>query len=176
MPTAISGARQARSFVTPTGGAIASRVIDFNFASDQGIEISAVLGMVQAVDSSPTPSDTAPVAIQVASTLHQEEGTIEDVPFADGEDADQIDTEVFFELTASGMFQTGTTNTFGAGGNSAQAVLYLPYVRPILVARNITHRGETGATGVNGRCSILIFYHYVRFSLQEQGLILARRQ
>lgn len=176
MPTIISGPRQARSMVTPAGAAVDTRVLDFNFSSEQGIEITAVLGNIGGFDGSPQASDTVPVQMNFAQTLHLEEGTIENVPHADGEDADEIDTEIFFEQKASGMFQTGTTNTFGAGGNGPNSTLYLPYRDPILVARNITHRGEALAAGQNGQCSVVIFYHYVRFSLTELGLILARRQ
>jgi len=175
MPTIISGPRQARSFVTPSN-AVVSRVLDFNFASDQGLEITAVLGYGRIADLSPAVSDTIPVPIIGAQSLHLEEGTIENVPIADGEDADEIDTELFFQMDFGGMFQTGTTNTFGAGGSSDAQNLYIPYRDPILVARNITHRGEASGAGVQGQCGVLIFYHYVRFSIAELGLILSRRQ
>jgi len=175
MSQIISGPRRARSFVTPTGVAQVTRVLDFNFASDQGIEITAVLGAIAVTDSSPAPSDTVPVHVRAAQSLHLEEGTIEDVPIAGGDDADEIDTEVFFSQEAGGMFQTGTTNTFGAGGGSPTNNLYVPFRDPVKVARNITHRGETIVGGQDGQCGVLIFYHYVRFSLAELGLILARR-
>lgn len=177
MPTPISGPRQARSMVSPAGGGSpVTRVIDFNFAANQGIEIFGILGSIYGVDQTPAPSDTAATLIHAAQSLHLEEGTIEDIPFDDGEDADQIDTEVFFEMDAAGLFQTGTTNTFGAGGSAASAVLYVPYAKPILVARNITHRGEDADAGQTAQCRVLIFYQYVVFSLAELGLILARRQ
>lgn len=176
MPTIISGPRQMRSFVSPSGAQVVTRVIDFNFASDQGIQVHGVLGSISSVDLSPTVSDTVPVSITIAQSLHLEEGTIEDVPFADGEDADQIDSEVFFAQHQRGMFQTGATATFGPGGAAPASEFYLPFAKPILVARNITHRGEAETTGQNGHCSVLLFYEYVRFSLQELGLILARRQ
>jgi len=161
--------------VTPSGAAVVTRVLDFNFASNQGIEITAVLGSVVAFDASPAVSDTVPVKIPIAQSLHLEEGTIENIPFGDGEDADEIDTEVFFHQVEQGMFQTGTTNTFGPGGTGASGSLYVPYKDPVLVARNITHRGEALSTGQEGACHVLIFYHYVVFSNAELGLILARR-
>jgi len=176
MPTIISGPRRARSSTTPSGASTTTRVLDFNFASDQGIQIEAVLGSLSARDVDPAPSDTVPATIAVAQSLHLEEGTIEDLPFTIGEDGDSIDTEVFFSQDALGMFQTGTTNTFGAGGAGPSSVLYVPFRDPILVARNITHRGESGATGQDGLCKVLIYYRYVRFSLKELGLVLARRQ
>lgn len=176
MPTIISGPRQARSFVTPTGGSVVTRVLDFNFASDQGIEITAILGTGIATDLSPTPSDTAPSAIRAQQSLHLEEGTIEDVPIGNGDDADEIDTEIFFQQEFGGLFQTGTTNTFGAGGSATPTNLYIPYSDPVLVARNITHRGETLSSGQELQAGVLIFYHYVRFTIAELGLILSRRQ
>lgn len=175
MPQIISGPRRARSMVTPTGAQEVTRVLDFNFASDQGIQIEAVLGNIAATDQNPSPSDTGVVAIPGAQTLHLEEGTIEDIPFAAGEDADQIDTEVFFEHNTMGLFLVGATNTFGGGGSGGTSALYVPYRDPILVARNITHRGQSANTGQDVRASVLIFYRYVRFSTAELGLIFARR-
>jgi len=174
MPSIISGPRRARSFVTPANATTVTRVLDFNFATNQGIEITAVLGFGDVIDLSPAPSDTVPVLVKAAQSLHLEEGTIEDLPFIAGEDADEIDTEVFFQMDVGGMFQTGTTNTFGAGGGSPVQNLYVPYRDPILVARNITHRGEAKALS-DANLGVLIFYHYVVFSNAELGLILARR-
>jgi len=175
MPQVISGPRRARSFVTPGAAVVVSRVLDFNFAANQGIEVTAVLGFGKALDPTPAPSDTVPADVYAQQTLHLEEGTVEDFPIAGADDADEIDTEVFFAQSFGGMFQTGTTNTFGAGGGAPADNLYIPYRDPILVARNITHRGETiGAS--TGSFGVLIFYHYVVFSNAELGLILARRQ
>jgi len=173
MPTIISGPRTARSNVTPSN-AVVSRVLDFNFASDQGIEITAVLGNMRCEDLSPGASDTIPVHIPLMQTIHLEEGTVEDIPFGDGDDADEIDTEIFFQQEITGQFQIPAT-AGGGGGNAASGTLYLPYRDPVLVARNITHRGESSGAGQTGHASILIFYHYVRFTTSELGLILARR-
>jgi len=175
MPTPLSGPRRARSFVTPAGGNIVSRVLDFNFASDQGIEITAVLGNVMSHDASPAVSDTVPAELHVVQTLHLEEGTIEVVRFADGDDEDQIDTEIFFQQHASGMFQVPST-AGGGGGSGASSTLYVPFIEPILVARNITHSARDNTSGQTSKGSVLIYYRYVKFSIQELGLILARRQ
>jgi len=175
MPEILSGPRTARSFVTPGGVEVITRVLDFNFAADQGIQINAVLGNLVSDDLSPAASDTVPVRIPGSQTLHLEEGTIEDMPGATAEDADEIDTEVFFQQEVQGQFQVPAT-AGGGGGSGGQGALYIPYIKPILVARNITHRGETRVAGQAANCSVLIFYEYVRFSLSELGLILARRQ
>lgn len=175
MPEILSGPRQARSTVTPNGANVVAAVLDFNFAADQGIEISAILGTGLVTDQNPTPSDTAVTAVRGAQSLHLEEGTIEDIPIIAGEDEVQIDTEVFFAQEFGGSFMVGSTNTFGGGGNSTPGNLYVEYRDPVLVARNITHRGETIATGLDGVFHLLIFYRYVRFSLAELGLVLARR-
>jgi len=175
MPTVISGPRRARSFVTPTGAAVVSRVIDFNFATNQGIEITAVLGTGLSGDSSPATSDTVPVFMRAQQSLHLEEGQLEDVPIAGGDDADEVDTEVFFQQEFGGMFQVPAT-AGGGGGSSTPGNLYVAYKDPILVARNITHRGETVTTGQDAFLGVLIFYHYVVFTIAELGLILARRQ
>jgi len=176
MPTPISGRRVARSLVTPSGGsAPVTRVLDFNFASDQGIEITAVLGSLLAVDLSPAASDTVPAQIHASQTLHQEQGTLEDVPFADGEDADEIDTEVFFQQEVGSQFQVPAT-AGGGGGAGASGTLYLPYIEPILIARNITHRGQDNSGGQTASGWVLIYYRYVRFSDDELIGILSRRQ
>lgn len=174
MPTTISGPRRARSFVTPAGVSEVTRVLDFNFATNQGIEITSVLGILTGTDLSPAASDTVPITTRFQQSLHLEEGTIEDVPFPSGEDADEIDTEVFFLQETGGMFQVPAT-AGGGGGNVDSSNMYLPYRDPILVARNITHRGESLVAGQEAFASVLIFYHYVVFSNAELGLILARR-
>jgi len=175
MPTTISGPRRARSFVTPNGASVVSRVIDFNFATNQGIEITAVLGTGLAIDLSPATSDTVPAAVRGAQSLHLEEGQLEDVPIVAADDADEVDTEVFFQQEFGGLFQVPAT-AGGGGGSATPQNLYLPYKDPILVARNITHRGETTLAGQDGFFGVLIFYHYVVFTIAELGLILARRQ
>jgi len=174
MPRRIGGQRQARSFVTPAGAEVVTRTIDFNFASDQGIEIIAVLGNLHGDDTSPAVSDTVPARIQAAQSLHLEEGTPEDVPIASAEDADEVDTEVFFHQDIAGQFQVPAT-AGGGGGNSPSQSLYIPYRDPIFVARNITHRGEGVATGQAVFAHVLIFYYFVRFTDSEIVGILARR-
>jgi len=174
MPTIISGPRRARSFVTPNGAAVVTRVLDFNFAANQGIEITAVLGIVSSADTTPAASDTVPVHIRAAQSLHLEEGTIENVPISGAEDADEIDTEIFFMQEAGGQFQVPAT-AGGGGGNAGTNNLYVAYRDPILVARNITHRGEAIVAGQDCLASVLIFYHYVVFTTSELGVILARR-
>lgn len=174
MATIISGPRRARSYVTPSGAATVSRVLDFNFASDQGIEINAVLGYGGVSDSDPAASDTVPAVIVGQQSLHLEEGTIEDMPISATDDGDEIDTEAFFVQHLEAMFQIPAT-AGGGGGSAGNGNLYIPYQEPVLVARNITHRGETLATGQTGRLGVLIFYHYVRFTVQELGFLLARR-
>jgi len=175
MPTIISGPRRARSLVTPNGSAVVTRVLDFNFATNQGIEITAILASLSVFDTSPAASDTVPVVVNGAHSLHLEEGTIEDVPIDTAEDADEIDTEVFFSQQMVGTFQIPAT-AGGGGGATPHGTIYVPYRDPVRVARNITHRGETLVTGQDAIGSVLIFYHYVVFSNAELGLILARRQ
>jgi len=174
MPRVISGIRRARSMVTPAGAEVATRVLDFNFPASGGIEVIGVLGSVGAFDASPAVSDTVPAKILISQSLHLEEGTIENIPFNDGEDADEIDTEVFFHQVELGTFQVPAT-AGGGGGTAASGTLYIPYDKPVLVARNITHRGELSLTGQLSQCHVLIFYRHVVFSDAELGFLLARR-
>ena len=52
-------------------------------------------------------------------------------------------------------------------------VIYNP---PLFAARNLTHRGETTNSALaNVTLVVTIYYRFVKFSLSELGLILARR-
>jgi len=178
MPTTLSGQRIARSFVTPTGGSPneVSRELDFQLSQDEGIRINAVLGYGQFYDNTPTVSDTVPAHAFAHQALHLETGATETLPADEGQDADDIDTEIFYVQTYSSMFQTGSTNTFGAGGSMVvlpSGLLVFP--TPILSPRNITHKGATIEADTFLNAGVLIFFEYVRFSQAELGGILARQ-
>lgn len=177
MSKVISGQRIGRSFVTPTGAANeVSRVLDFQLSADQGIEISAVLGYGSYGDNTPAVSDTVPALTEASQTLHLEEGATEDLPIAQGADADEIDTEMFYGQVFSSMFIVGATATFGAGGSvTVQPNGLVTFPRPILSPRNITHKGSTGFADTFLNAGIFLFYHYVEFSNAELGVLLSRR-
>jgi len=174
----ISGLRVARSFVTPTGGAnVVSRELDFQLGANQGIEISSVLGYGWVHDDSPTVSDTVPVTAKATQTLHLETGTIEAIPTLAGEDADDIDTEIFYAQTHQMTALVGTTNTFGAGiALKSEPSGLVVFARPIGTARNVTHSGLNSAAGAFAELGVLIYYHYILFTDAELGFLLARRQ
>lgn len=176
MPTIISGLRIARSFVSPDGVAEVTREIDFQLGPEQGIQIHAVLGYGHIFDDSPAVSDTVPTQNRGHQSLHLEAGTLENVPVGEGDDADDIDTDIFYAQVWGSLILVGTTNTFGA----AASVTVTPsglvtFPKPILAARNITHQGETFGTGSDLKAGVLIYYEYVKFSLAELGFLLARR-
>jgi len=176
MARLISGLRIARSFVTPTGAAVVSRELDFQLGSDQGIQIEAVLGHGHIADSTPTVSDTTLVTAIGLSSLHLETGSLEDLPIANAEDADDIDTEVFYEQSFTHVVQVPSTVGGGGGGVLATPSGLVTFAQPIQTARNVTHRGETLATGQLGLFHVLIYYRYVQFTNAELGFLLARRQ
>ncbi len=170
----ISGLRIARSFISPTNAEVA-RVIDFQLGPRQGIQIHSVLGDMTA-DPSNTVHNTTVEEIHGVHTLHLESGSLETVPFAAGEDEDTIDTEIFYRQLFSMVSSDDPATEFRASA----AIQTTPagivnYQRPILVARNITHRGIASGGNLDFLAHVLIFYVFVEFSLSELGLILARR-
>jgi len=177
MPRVISGLRIARSLVTPAGsGDVVTRELDFQLAADAGIQIEAVLGMGDFLDTSPAPSDTVLVGAIGAQTLHLETGAIEDLPLVAAEDADDIDTEIFWAQTFSHVVQVPATAGGGGSGLSVTPSGLVTFARPIQSARNISHSGKTEAAGQNGNFGVLIYYRYIVFTNAELGLLLARRQ
>jgi len=170
MPRAVSGMRIARSLVTPTGAASVSRELDFQLGSEDGIEIFGVLGHVMVHQVLVGATFSPYTAVQ---TIHLETGALEDILEADAEDNDTIDSDIFYRQDMNLITFDGTTE-------SAAAMMVMPtglitYPVPILSARNITHQGSsqdiTQAFGLH----VMIFYRFVQFSLQELGLLLARR-
>jgi len=177
MPRILSGQRTMRSFVTPTGVADeVARTIDFQLGSDDGIQIEAVLGYGHYFDASPAPSDTVPIASMASQTLHLETGATEDLPLVAGEDADDIDTEIFYVQTHAYNAIIGSTVTFGAGVDMTitPSGLFVP-PQPILSPRNIIHKGRTNVADSFAFLGVLVYFRYVRFSTSELGVLLARR-
>lgn len=174
MPREISGLRIARSFITPTNTEV-QRELDFQLGPRQGISISSVMGdMVP--DPSATVHSTTVEEIHAVHTLHLETGSLETVPLLTGEDEDTIDTEQFFRQVLSLVSSDDAATEFRA--SAATYVLpngMIVYEKPILAARNITHRGVASAGNLDFLAHVLIFYTFVEFSLSELGLILARR-
>lgn len=177
MPEIFSGQRVARSYLTPTGAEVASVELDFQLGARQGIQVEAVVGYGSLADVSPTVSDTVLVHQRGSQSLHLETGTLEGVPEAPGEDEVDIDTEIFYVQHFSHVAQVWSTVT-GGGSSSMLAVpsSIVVFPEPIRTARNISHRAETLATGVSFFAGVLIYYHYLRFSNEELGFFLARRQ
>jgi len=176
MPREISGLRIARSYVTPAGAATVSRVMDFQLGARQGIAIHAILG-----DMLPDPAATLLSTGLVSEftgvqTMHLESGSLETVPNAAGEDEDTIDSEVFFRQTlvwagnddVTTEFRASLTTHVTPGG-------IVNFERPILTARNISHRCISDNSGLAILAHVILYYVFVEFSLSELGLILARR-
>jgi len=176
MPRIITGLRVARSMVSPTGAAVVSRELDFQLGSDQGIQIESVLGGGIFHDDSPAASDTVPAANIASQSLHFETGTLEDFPIQAAEDADDIDTEIFWGQTFAEVFQVPATAGGGGGFGYVTPTGITVFANPLRTARNITHRGETAAVDLDLEAWVLIYYRYIQFTRAELGLFLARRQ
>jgi len=177
MARVISGLRVARSFLTPTGATnVLTRELDFQLAANTGISIRAVLGFGTFRDASPTPSDTVVNIGLGQQTLHLETGATEDAPIDAGDDEDDIDTEIFYVQMFASIFQVPNTAGGGGGYGLVTPNGLVTFDEPIETARNITHRAETVSADTFLHAGMLIYYKYVKFSDQELGFILARRQ
>lgn len=177
MTRRISGDRVGRSFVTPTGNANeVERVLDFQLAADQGIAITSVLGYGSLHDASPAVSDTVPATAIGFQTLHLEEGATEDLPGIAGEDADDLDTEIFWTQYFHTLSHVGSTATFGVGlAMTVTPSGLITFAQEIISPRNIIHKGRTALADSFLNGGVLIYYHFVEFSDQELGVLLARR-
>jgi len=172
MPTIVSGMRIARSFVTPAGAAAVTREIDFQLGSQEGVEILGVLGTMRPETLSGVASFVQAGGVQ---TLHLETGSLETVPADAGEDEDTIDTEQFYRQDVFGSVFDGTTEGAASIMVTPSGMLWYPESSPIRTARNITHRGEGHVATDTWGMHVMIYYRFVRFTLAEMGVILARR-
>jgi len=176
MPRISSGDRVGRSFVSPTGAGISvGRVLDFQLGPDDGIEIVAVLGYGYYFDNTPATSDTVPAANAASQTLHLEEGALEVIDLEAAEDDDDIDSEIFYVQNWAMNFQVPATAGGGGGGVTVTPSGLVTFAKPILSPRNITHNGRTTTADTFLQAGILLYYHYVRFTSAELGVLLARR-
>lgn len=175
MPREISGLRIARSFITPTNAEV-SRELDFQLGARQGISILGVLGNLMPDPASTTISTSTIVLLTGNHTLHLETGSLETVPDAGAEDEDTTDSEIFFKQDifiggnddASTEFRASLSSLVDPSG-------LVIFPRPILTARNITHRGITRDAALDIMAHVILYYVFVEFSLAELGLLLARR-
>ncbi len=176
MPREISGLRIARSFITPSDTAV-ERVIDFQLGARQGIAIEAVLGDMVPDPANVTISAAGITHLPANQTLHLETGSLEDVPQAATADEDTIDSEIFYKQVMYLAGNDDLTTEFRASLTSFISPAGLvTFAKPIMTARNITHRGRSISSAMDFLGQVIIYYTFVEFSLAELGLILARRQ
>lgn len=174
MPRPLTSTRIANSFLTPTGIQVLTNLLDFQLGPAMGIEIFQVLGYVNGGFNANILTTTEGT-FRGLQTLHLETGALEDVPAVEGDgDQSDIDTEVFYrqDYSASGM-----QGSLSEGAMSQFVVPAEPvtFAVPILTARNITHRAETGIANDIKNFGVLIYYRYVEFTDAEMGILLARR-
>lgn len=172
MPRDISNIRVARSFLTPAVAEAISAEMDFQLGIRQGIKIHAVLGTLPLISPNPGVAHSNQT---VFHTLHMETGTLEDPLDGAGQDAINIDTEIFYRQ--EGISHSLVTAAAGAGyALSVHPTEMVVYPVPILVARNITHRAESvGIAGSSYGAIVYIYYNYVEYTAAEMGILLARR-
>jgi len=177
MPRSISGTRFARSSVTPIGAQVVSRVLDFQLGPRMGLELFSVQGSCPRFGSGTlgVADNATGLAVTGQQTLHMETGALEDIPISAGEDADDIDTEIFYQMGFALAFVNSGVAGEGATLTAVIGPTYLPFTPTLFVARNITHRGETVNANDEATFNVLIQYRYIEFTDAEMGVLLARR-
>ena len=175
MPTRLTGIRTARSLITTAVGAafVGTDELDFELASDQGIEIEAVKHIFTELNLDVI---AAPARANFFATLHAETTTLED-PTPDTNhtvrDSEILDMSAatFYGGDDSGAAQGGMTSSAFLGSNGWEKM-----PDDFIVVSNLTHRFEADAVSDDGTSIYLIRYRYVRLSLAELGLFLALRR
>jgi len=169
MPTRISGLRIGRSYLDVNGVEAATQELDFQLAVQEGIEIVKIVGSFLVLTEA---AGTAMVDLQYVQTLHGRVGTLEVVPLGIL-DAVQLDSEIPFRQDVTVLAQEGGATGGGAGllMSPASGIDY----NEMFFARNLTHRAEGLVASWRVGMSLSIYYYFVKFSLEELGVIFARR-
>lgn len=177
MAREIGGMRVGRSLLTPTGAANEVEVeLDFQLGVNGGVEILGLMGLGVFHDDSPAVSDTAPNTVVAHQTLHLETGATEDLPDVAAEDAVNLDTEIVYAQMFQQTLIVGTTNTFGAGGYGTVMPngMWIP-PRPIISARNLTHKATTVSADTDLEATLFIYYVFLELTDTDIVKSLARR-
>jgi len=174
----ISGQRFFTSFLSVDGAEVITNELDFQLGAREGVEIHVVWGLPGFMDD--TSLSTQADNIQYQSIEHELHAstatTLENPPTAIAADAVNIDTEIFFAQVANWVYNHDTA----AGEGQAISMTVTPneplyYPKPILLARNPTHRAEGIQIDMEGRPTVYGIYNFVRFTNDEIGFLLARR-
>ena len=175
MPRRLTGIRHARSLITTAVGAgsVDTDLIDFELASDQGIELVALKHIFTEIAGDLV---ATPFRGNAWATLHAESQTLED-PTPDVNHTVR-DSEI---LDFEGInFQGGDDSGAAQGGMTVSVEhAVTPWQRmpdDLIVVSNMTHRLETSATMDDATSIYLIQYRYVELSAAELGLFLALRR
>lgn len=159
MSRVISGLRFARSFLTPSN-AVLEQELDFELGAKMGIQVEWVIGSLGNISETPG-ADAASTGQQ---SLHLEEDATEDIPIATGEDAVNVDSEMFFHQQANFVHDFTTSG----GAFLPQPVhLWVPYNGELKTTRNITHRAEGSGATREYRAAVLIAYKLIELDDRE---------
>lgn len=174
MATRLTGIRQARDIIQGSA-TLASREMDFNLSSDQGIEIVGVELMFTEMPVPPGNTSGRDGAVQ---GLIVEPGSIDGTfinPDGSPTEATEIDDlQNIFLQYASSVFNTDETNGVGVS-NILQSPGWFSPPEPVLTAENPRHViHTTSATAWAGL--VTVHYRYVRFSRDELAVMFARRR
>ena len=175
MPRRLTGIRHARSLITTAVGAssVDTDEIDFELASNQGIEIVAIKHWFSELSGDPI---ATLARSNFWASLHAETQTLED-PTPDTNqtvrDSEIIDMEAAVHISGddSGAAQGGLAVTVTKLTTPWQ---FMP--ADLVSVSNLTHRFETSAVADDGTSCYMIMYRYLELSPAELGLFLALRR
>ena len=172
----ISSQRVARSLLTPEGAEVLTAELDFQLGPRMGIQILGVTGHIIQVNTSLASLPDEISGRNNFQTLHFETGVVENPLNLAAEDAQDIDTEIFWRQDhVQNIIHSSVATEGSALAIETQPNCPVWFPEPMLSARNITHRAEAAVADVDSVMGILLYFKYVEFSLSEMGLLLARR-
>lgn len=169
----LTGPRIARSQISNPGTGSASQEIDFNLATNQGIRVMAIQGLIHQISV----PDAGAVNGMVQGVV-TEPGTIDTTflgPGAAGGDAvDEDDLQnIFIQHTTDAMTAEGTNGGIGGASYVTPNGLVV-YPEPLLIATNLRHFMDV--TQATFDASVEIHYKYVEFTRDELAFLFARRR
>lgn len=177
MASPLTNVRIATSLVTHEGGSTATeQEIDFELATQEAIEIFAVLGVPTSLENFTSTGATiqAPSGIQ---TLHLEDDNPRDVGFEiSATDVVFLDDEVIYEQSVMALELEDDTNGVGVGGLAVTPNQLIVFPQPVLSARNLTHSVVTSTTNIDFVGQLFIHYRYVRLTQTELAFAIASRR
>jgi len=183
MPRRTTGRRFARTALQAQGPSAdgaggTTRVLDFDLAALEGIEIIAITGMIRHTNTSFAVADNASNNDDAIQELHLEPGTLVDQGLLSEGDigVQDVDAEVIFTQIET-MIVIAGSSTEGQGAahtiqpNGRQDLVDPVTRQGVFTSRNITHRAEVESNNSDAECLLIIEYYRVQFTIEEVGIL-----